>query len=329
MTFSIIIPIYNSSPFINTCVNSILKQTYKDFEIILVNDGSTDDSLEVCQKLKECSNQIKIINKKNGGASSARNEGIKNSIGEYLLFVDSDDYWIDPLALEELRKNIQQNNPDLVLFGALTKNTINNTVKTRVLFTSEDINYLNTHMFIDNLNYLFHLNKFPTSAWSLTVKRAYIIDNNLYFQNGIVAEDIDWMIRIFSNDVKISAIENILYHYHKLRPGSVTSKSGKKSVESLVWIVEKWANKLVQNRSRNQSLIEFLAFHFSTILLSFHKLEKKDKNLFQPRIIQYWWLLNESKNKRVKLVKLICNLYGLTIGSLVLKNLYKFYLETK
>ena len=101
---SVIIPIYNAECFINRCVDSILMQRYKDFELILVNDGSTDQSDEICKKYEQMDKRIRYVNKTNGGVSSARNEGIKNAIGDYLIFVDSDDFGREEM-LEELMKN--------------------------------------------------------------------------------------------------------------------------------------------------------------------------------------------------------------------------------
>ncbi|HIY36843.1 MAG TPA: glycosyltransferase, partial [Candidatus Paraprevotella stercorigallinarum] len=88
---SIIIPVYNSSAYLDKCIGSVLMQTYKNIEVILVNDGSDDDSFEICKKYAENDHRIKLINKDNGGVSSARNAGIKASTGRYIAFVDSDD----------------------------------------------------------------------------------------------------------------------------------------------------------------------------------------------------------------------------------------------
>ena len=89
---SIIVPIYNVSKYLDKCLNSLINQTYKNIEIILINDGSTDNSISICLKYKKKDKRIRLYNKKNGGLSSARNMGIKYSKGNYLFFVDSDDF---------------------------------------------------------------------------------------------------------------------------------------------------------------------------------------------------------------------------------------------
>lgn len=112
---SIIIPIYNAENYLHSCVNSILSQSYQDFELLLINDGSTDHSGEICNKYADGSPFIHVFHKVNGGVSSARNLGIKHAQGDYIIFVDSDD-WLEANALSILMQ--QNNNADLTFFGS-------------------------------------------------------------------------------------------------------------------------------------------------------------------------------------------------------------------
>ena len=95
MKISIVIPVYNVEKYLRECLDSVIVQSYRNKEVILVNDGSTDNSIEICEEYDMKYPFIKLINKKNGGLSDARNVGILNSTGEYILFLDSDDYWDD------------------------------------------------------------------------------------------------------------------------------------------------------------------------------------------------------------------------------------------
>lgn len=113
---SIIVPVYNVENYLKKCVESILSQTFTDFELLLVDDGSTDSSGEMCDELKRLDERIKVIHKENGGLSSARNAGIDVAKGKYLTFVDSDDY-IDTHMLEVLYKNMVQEDADLSIVG--------------------------------------------------------------------------------------------------------------------------------------------------------------------------------------------------------------------
>lgn len=107
MKISIIVPIYNCEKYLEQCIGSLVKQTYSDIEIILVNDGSTDSSLSICKKYSETDDRIQVINKKNGGVSSARNVGIKVSTGEYVIFVDADDWLSLDAQCWELSVNLR------------------------------------------------------------------------------------------------------------------------------------------------------------------------------------------------------------------------------
>lgn len=98
---SVIVPVYNVQNFIGKCIESILSQTFKDFELLLVNDGATDHSKEICEKFAEIDNRVRVLNKKNGGLSDARNYGLDNSKCDYVIFIDGDDY-VDERFIEKL-----------------------------------------------------------------------------------------------------------------------------------------------------------------------------------------------------------------------------------
>ena len=117
MRFSIIIPAYNVEDYLLDCVDSVIKQSFRDYEIILVNDGSTDSTLEICQELSKKNKLINLITKKNGGLSSARNAGIEIAKGDYLLFLDGDDFWGNYQFLNDLNRIIEnQKDIDLIIF---------------------------------------------------------------------------------------------------------------------------------------------------------------------------------------------------------------------
>lgn len=115
--FSVIVPAYNSAAYIKKCIESVICQTYKNLELVLVDDGSSDNTLQLCRSYADADSRIKVIHKENGGHTSARNEGLKNAAGEYIVFLDSDD-WLDPMTLELCRAEIKKNSPDAVIFRA-------------------------------------------------------------------------------------------------------------------------------------------------------------------------------------------------------------------
>ena len=118
---SIIIPVYNVEKYINCCIDSIVNQTYRNIEVIIVDDGSTDDSLKICNLYSQQDKRVKTFHKENSGLSDARNFGFKQSTGEYILFIDSDDFWIDNHQLDTLINTINNryHNYDFIGFNCI------------------------------------------------------------------------------------------------------------------------------------------------------------------------------------------------------------------
>ena len=125
---SVIIPVYNCEKYLTQCIESVLNQTFQDFELILVDDGSHDSSPDICDNFRQKDERIQVIHKPNGGVSSARNEGIKVARGEYITFVDSDDY-IEEEMMEYLYGQAQEHLADIVVSGLLMEYWDNGTIK--------------------------------------------------------------------------------------------------------------------------------------------------------------------------------------------------------
>lgn len=197
---SIIIPVYNAASTIKKCVSSILGQTFKDFELILINDGSSDSSLSKIQKFMFDS-RVRVIDKQNEGASQTRNRGIREAKGEYLLFIDSDDY-IDKDYVECLYKEIEQSNFDMIISGI---RMVDNSGK--------------------ELNN-FRLNDSPWSKYMITspctriIRRKFILENSLFFIDYTM-EDIHFNAVFFSRTDRVKVIPYIGYNY-LMNPESTT-----------------------------------------------------------------------------------------------------------
>lgn len=210
---SIIVPIYKVEPYIHRCINSILNQTYKDFELILVDDGSPDRCGEICDDYAVNDTRIKVIHKKNGGVSSARNFGLQTASGKYVMFVDSDD-WIEPSALKTLSDNIDKYNSDVFIFGLvkdiysgndLIKSQYNGFYKNKNVHVKEFSN-----------NIVYYLNTVGMHpSWMFLFKRTIISEYHLEFNcNLVLYEDFDFNIRFLRHSNTITFISEALYHYN-------------------------------------------------------------------------------------------------------------------
>ena len=119
MKISVIIPVYNSCSYLGACINSIRNQSYENVEIILVDDGSTDGSEKVCDQFAEKDNRIIVIHQKNSGTSVARNTGLRAASGDYIMFMDNDDYWNDTFCLEKIVEQLNESNADVLMFSTI------------------------------------------------------------------------------------------------------------------------------------------------------------------------------------------------------------------
>lgn len=211
---SIIVPVYNVENYIEKCVQSLIEQTLKDTEIIIVNDGTKDKSIDIVRKFND--KRIKIINKRNGGLSSARNVGIKVANGKYITFVDSDDFIELDSAYEEMIGIANKYNADIVVGNASYYYNDGKKVSMNVEMSFEN-------RIISNEQYIIKCvdtKRIFVPVWLNIYKKDLIINNNLYFEEGILHEDELFSTQIFIKAKKIALYKKKFYDYRQ-RQGSI------------------------------------------------------------------------------------------------------------
>ncbi len=220
---SVIIPVYNVEKYISKCLDSCLNQSFSDIEFICVNDGSTDSSLDILTHYQKYDSRIKIIDKQNGGLSSARNAGVAAAIGKYILFVDSDDY-ISQVTVEKLYENAEKNNSDVVIFDYISGELYLSAERTlnQFQFLSE---YENKPFNISVLG--FNGYKFISqTAWSKLYRTDFIKDK-ISFCEGIIYEDNPYWTEVYLSAQRITYLPMALYYYVTNRPGCIMQSLGK------------------------------------------------------------------------------------------------------
>lgn len=207
---SIIVPVYNVEKFLPKCIDYLIGQTYKNIEILLIDDGSTDLSGMICDKYKDQDERIKVVHKVNSGLADTRNEGIKYSTGDFIMFVDSDDY-IEKSTVEKC-VNKMDDDVDVVVFGMYIDYSDGTSI-------SKKINGKNK---LSNLEALIELNSFKNIDVSACNKlyRKNIFDN-IKFPKGKLCEDYYVMYKIFDNSRYVIKLSECLYHYYQ-RVNSIT-----------------------------------------------------------------------------------------------------------
>ncbi|MFJ1472963.1 glycosyltransferase family 2 protein [Capnocytophaga cynodegmi] len=288
MKFSIIIPVYNVEKYLPECVNSVLSQDFLDYEVILVNDGSTDNSGNICNEYAKKHSNIKVIHKENGGLSDARNFGIKKAKGEYLMFLDSDDFWKGTNILSDLSQIIERENTDLILFGHTqfidgeTNIKLNNYIEPQKGLT---------YNFQADFKYLVNNFIYKASAWDKIIKRDIIIQKEIYFPKGKLHEDIAWCYDIIDHIEVYQIYPKCFYCYRRNREGSITHKTSEKAIMDIVDITYEKAKKSPNLKNKNSFL--FL-WGYIIIIIIIHSLSKENFTTYFKKVRETSFLLNEA-----------------------------------
>ena len=226
---SVVSPVYNVENYLEKCLDSLLNQTFDDFEIICVNDGSTDSSLDILESYAKKDSRFKIITQENRGLSGARNTGIKEVTGEYTLFVDSDD-WLEVNALEELSKQVDKTSSDITMFKFRFYNEdLDNFSQSS--FTNLDVipeNLDDEFNYGDVLDILFKISHAPFNK----LYKTEFLNNSIEFPEGVIYEDLYFFYTVFFNAEKCSVLRKIIYNY-MIREDSISTTGDEKSYHIL------------------------------------------------------------------------------------------------
>lgn len=273
--FSIIVPVYNVRNYLGICIESLVNQTLKDIEIICINDGSTDDSLNILQEYAKKDYRIKICDKLNGGSSSARNLGLDIAEGDFILFVDSDDI-LEKNACDRLYMEILQTGADIVVFGA---KIFPQYVANRHAWLWDNLHVNLMHYTGNCVDALFKENSSKPFIWNKCYRQSIIKRNYIHFDEELsLGEDNLFLFEIFPKVDQVVYIPDQLYNYRCERKDSLMDKS----VHELEWrmsmhlsVVEKiicaWeSNKIIEqyNNDLCSWIIRFMADDLSNISLS-------------------------------------------------------------
>lgn len=218
---SIVVPIYNAQKYLQKCINSIVEQTYQNIQIILVDDGSTDDCPALCDEWAKKDSRITVIHKSNQGAGLARNTGIDNAKGEYICFFDSDDY-IHPTLVEKCVAKCQSENSDVVLFGK--NNVFENSANIKAQTSYANDCYTGIAVQKELLAGLFsYATQHGIGVWSKFFKMSIIKENQIRFRSEreFLSEDAYFVLEYFSKSQKAVVIKENLYYY-LVRQGSLS-----------------------------------------------------------------------------------------------------------
>ncbi len=265
---SIIIPVYNSEEYLPKCIESVLNQTYSNLEIIIINDGSTDDSGKICDDYALKDNRITVIHKENGGVSSARNKGIEKATGKYIGFIDADDY-IEIDMFEKLYENIKHDDYDISICNyniILGTNKIPNNISKECKKIFNNKEYL-SGLFDKNLYCGYLVNK---------LIKTECIKNVRFDENVSVLEDLLFLTEIHENISKVYFDKDVFLYNYVQRENSATNNFNKKKYMSMIMALEKIISYIDDNNTKNGVIFDYLQY----VMIYYSYCYNTDKNEF-------------------------------------------------
>lgn len=296
MDISIVVPVYNVEKYLKECLDSLLNQDFKgQYEIICVNDGSTDNSLEILKSYKNTNDKIAILNQENKGLSSARNTGIKNANGKYVMFVDSDDYLKKNKVLSLLYSEVEKNDLDFVIadFEYDYEDKSKNYRKKRVESIKNNVM---------SGRELYDLGVKTKSIMSIVVNKLYrksfLIENNLNFLEGILYEDMEFTPKAYYLAKRVKYIDEVIYMYRQ-REGSITNKINIKKINDYLVVAES-LNRF--NKNYNSSILYNCELYMYVIFLRKMKYleEKKEIKKYKHKLQKKGIFLKFMRSNKLK-----------------------------
>ena len=284
---SIIMPIYNSEKYIEECLNSLIYQTFKNFEIICVNDGSTDNTLNILKKYEKKDERIKIINQYNKGAAVARNIGMKNSKGEYLIFLDSDDIF-EITMIEELYAKIKGNNAEIVICNSEYFYTMNN----KNIYDEKKYSVFENNI-KNNIFSSFDIKKdffnfFIWWPWDKIFKKKYIENLGINFQNLKSSEDLIFICSAVISSKKILILDKVLI---KHRIGIITSfeNSSEKSCDNFYYAFKELKKFIKEKGLYKRFKQDFINYVASYSIYQLENMIGKSFCFLYKNLRNNWW----------------------------------------
>lgn len=263
MKYSIIIPVYNVEKYLKQSIQSVLDQSYEDFEVILIDDGSTDKSPAICDELAEKDERIKVIHKQNGGVSSARNEGIRQAKGDYILFLDADD-WYDTKLLENcLPYTEKELNAFYFNYAKIYKN---GEQVVKINYNNMVLNLYNEQGVENYKKLLWKGGEFTCVIWNGCYNRSFILKNNLFFDTRYgLSEDVLYNIILFLYIDKYLVIDFVGYYYNRTNENSVCNTKSSSLDNFVHMCYDTYENLKNRNVKFEKKDIDFILYYIITL----------------------------------------------------------------
>ena len=319
--FSVIISVFNVQDYLEECVESVLGQQYEAYEILLIDDGSSDNSSEICDRYAAENKKVKTIHKKNEGAASARNEGIKAARGEWILFLDSDDYYGTSRFFSELSKKTEYTSAQVICYGETEVRDID-----RSLIGKKDFSgtVWNNRMSEDEKLEKIVLNgTFSIACWRYAVKSSFLYQNRFFFNELLKREeDIEWVFRVMLSEPRLALLWSAPY-VHRVRGNSVCTQRRKSYFWGMRYKAVEYSMENIKNsqctNERKKILYQALAYIYYILLAEL--VDEPDaavRKEFFNNVQKFDVLRSYKGSRKVNMSRFIINLLGTYRGAKIL-----------
>lgn len=321
MKVSVIIPVYKTEEFLKECIESVLSQSLEDMEIILIDDGSPDNCPHICDEYVVQYSHIKVIHKPNGGLSQARNYGIREARGEYILFLDSDDFWAEKDGLESLIKVADYYHCDVLNFQYQyfdnDKKIVSGPLK---LIDADRMKGMDK---AGEFEYLMNHSYYIACAWNKVIRRELLVTNDIYFQDGTTSEDIEWCARlaIYASSMKAS---NCSFYRYRQRQGSITHSIGYPALLQLKLNIEKcieYNELLCFQEAFKGSYLSYVAYQYGTFFISCSRVRDDRVQGLLKEMKKYRYLFQYDTDPKVAMLHKVEKILGFS-GVCFLSKIY-------
>lgn len=317
MFFSVIVPIYKVEKYLAQCIESVIKQSYQNFELILVDDGSPDACPDICDSYAKKDRRIQVVHKENEGLSQARNTGLERAKGKYIFFLDGDDYMAKG-AMEKIAQILEEN-PSIDMLTSPHKSIDKDGRESQVPLPVKT-----SHLKMDRDHYIDKLQKSQGgywAAWKNTYRREIIEKNKIRFKKGLIgAEDCDFFMNFVRRAENFSFNHTPSVYYRIGREGSITKTMSK---EAILGRIEVYSyNHKLYKREGEKEMKSFFANKFTdSILLINHLKDKEDIEELKKLIEENKHILRDAKGPRNTSLKAIWRVFGYKRGTSLIRHL--------
>ena len=300
MLISIIVPVYNVEKYLRQCLDSLIKQTYKNIEIVIIDDGSTDNSGKICDEYEKKNKNIKVIHKKNEGLGLARNTGLELIKGEYVMFVDSDDYVSNEIC-EVLLNNMNNNNYDYCKCGYCSFDNNGKLFSTKKYcnekFYENDSKFQMMARMIGSLP--DKKDVIEPSVWACIYKADIIKKYNIKFpsERELISEDIVFNLE-YMEHVQSSGIIDYCGYFYRFNPKSLSKSYKKDRYDKIVYLYDYLYNRLTELKYNNDAFIRLNTLFFVNLKVIISQEKNSNKSAIEiKKTIDY--LLNNEKTRKI------------------------------